>query len=129
MFHLKSFSRRSFATVSWAPKVIVSSGKSHVNLYLRQLLTDYYTQAFKNSAVPKPVTESEPSEIEDDSRHVESLVKKAELVLETKSNVDVASLVGMAIKFNLLVTDFNSFAKQQQRLREDQDLLLFSLIL
>jgi hypothetical protein len=97
---------------------------------VKQLLTEYYTEAFKK---PEVVTAARSKSLkkpeeQDDTPHIDKLIEKAEKVLASKSNVDVARLVETAVKFNILVTDFNDFAKQQRQ-KEDEDLLLFSLVL
>jgi hypothetical protein len=122
----------SAGTLSVQP--VVGDGKSHTNLYVKQLLTEYYEQAFKKpevvelvakAKVPKP---GKKLPDHDDVPQIDKLIEKAEKVLSNKSNVDVANLVETALKFNLLVTDFNDFAKKQ-RDKENQELLLFSLVL
>jgi hypothetical protein len=116
--------------------VIAGTGKSHTSLYIKQVLVDYYTEAFKRPEVIEKVRAESlrkstklirQAEV-DDLPKIEALIEKAEKELAEQPDVVVANLVESALKFNSLVTDFNDFAKKRRQ-QEDLELLLFSMVL
>lgn len=115
------------------------AGKSHTNLYLRQILTEYYEAAFNKprvepavapaapSPAPAAVRKPEPTPARP-SVQIEALISAAEQSLANKPIDAVSALVAEALKFNTLVADFTAFERrvQSRRAREEEELLLLA---
>jgi hypothetical protein len=129
-----------------------STGKSHTDLYIRQMLVDYYTKAFEKkfeeSIKPDAINPDTGIPVSAKKRKVLSLKKtpeptrvaeavaRAEPTLQNTPEIVVADLIDSALKFNALVFDFEAFAAEQRqkheqyrRQREDDELLLFMSVL
>lgn len=118
-------------------------GKSHTDLYVRQLLIDYYTVAFEKKfeeavapdaaipvsakkrkvlRLPKPVPQGQ----------VEATVDRVQPMLQNIPEKTVAELVDSALKSTALVFDFRQFeqsqreAQKRRRARDDEEVLVLA---
>lgn len=123
---------------------VPSAGKSHANLYLRQVLTEYYEREFnrrpaavvksatavaKAAGVRQPVRVPLKAPPAQRSVQVAALLAQAEQSLAAEPLERASAIVDTALQYGSLLPEFKAFQRKVQEREEAQDLFLLSLVL
>jgi hypothetical protein len=126
---------------------LAGDGKSHTNLYIRQMLVDYYTKEFEKqepapppqptpvAARAKPQAKAPPPLRTTVAQRVQSSVAEVEAILASHPEPEpLQREIAEALKYDTLALEFAGFlahhkAIAERRKRENQELLLFAMVL